>query len=71
MDYLKAGLGSFKKYIPIILYVCLAGIFTGLIQYFSNFTFSEPVFIAIMAIINYILKAGLTWATTQAGQTEG
>lgn len=71
MDYLKAGLGSFKKYLPIILYVCLAGIFTGLIQYFSSFDFTEPVFIAIMAIINYILKAGLTWATTQAGQTEG
>ena len=71
MEYLKAGLDSFRKYLPIILYVGLAGLVTGLIEYFSTLTFETSEFVAIMAVVNYLLKAVLTWATTKAGEVQG
>jgi hypothetical protein len=63
MDVTKVG--PFKKYAVIVLWVALSGALTSLIEYVSSLSFDVPVYVAILAIINYILKAALTWVTTK------
>ncbi|MFA7708484.1 MAG: hypothetical protein WCX73_06040 [Candidatus Pacearchaeota archaeon] len=65
MDFSKAGLKSFKKYLWILLWVAISGALASLIEYVSNLKFEAPVYVASMAIINYLLKAALTWVSTQ------
>ena len=65
MDFSKAGLDSFKKYLVILIWVTISGALTSLIEYVSSLKFDAPVYIASIAIINYILKAALTWVTTK------
>ena len=65
MDFSRAGLDSFKKYAVIILWVVVSGALTSLIEYVSKLQFDAPVYVAILAIVNYILKAALTWVSTK------
>ena len=63
MDFSKAGLDSFKKYLVILVWVAISGALTSLIEYVSSLKFDAPVYVASMAIINYVLKAALTWVS--------
>ena len=65
MDFTKVGLDSFKKYLWIILWIAVSGALTSLIEYLSGLKFDVPVYTAILAIINYILKSTLVWVTTK------
>jgi hypothetical protein len=65
MDFSRAGLDSFKKYAVIVLWVALSGALTSLIEYVGGLEFEAPAYVAILAIVNYILKAALTWVTTK------
>lgn len=63
MDVTKVG--PFKKYAAIILWVALSGALTSLIEYISKLQFDAPVYVAILAIINYLLKSALVWVSAK------
>lgn len=63
MDVTKVG--PFKKYAAIILWVAMSGALTSLIEYISKLQFDAPVYVAILAIINYLLKSALVWVSAK------
>lgn len=65
MDFSRVGLDSFKKYLWIVVWVCVSGALTSLIEYLSKLQFDMPVYVAILAIVNYLLKAALAWVSTK------
>ena len=65
MDFSRAGLSSFKKYAVIVLWVVVSGALTSLIEYVGGLKFDAPVYVAILAIVNYLLKSALVWVQTK------